>query len=626
MVSSSYLPGILLWPLAGAVVTALGRHRFSQRSLAAIGSGTVGLAFLHGVAAWLQLRSLDPGQVLVFPLWRWAAGGELAVTLGLWGDPLALWWALIVTGVGFLIHLYSAGYMAGDPSFGRYYAQLNYFVFAMSLLVLSDGLVGLILGWGNVGLASYLLIGFWHRRDAARRAATKAFLITQAGEVAMLLGLFWAAAAFGELHYPALFARLEGVPQGTLTAISLLLLVGAVAKSAQLPLHTWLPDAMQGPTPVSALIHAATMVTAGVFLVCRMWPLFSASGVALQVVAWVGGLTALFGAVVAGAQWDIKRVLAYSTMSQVGYMLLGAGVGAFAASAFHFFTHAFFKALLFLAAGVVIHRLDGEQDLRRMGGLRRSMPFTFASFLVGLGALAGLPPLAGFFSKDEILAATRQAGEPLLWALGVAAAALTAYYSFRLLALAFLGPEGPAVQATSSRRAGGEGPWTMLLPVGLLLVGAVAAGWLAIPGVTAVPAQVLEGTFRGQAFHPEGDSLTLTASLLAALVGMGVALARFRPSRPVPQVGPPGLAEAGFELDRLFRHLTVEPGLALARVVAWVDRRGVDGLVNGLAWLTGQAGERVRRLHRGQVRRSVVTLLGGAALLLVGSLWLLSSF
>ncbi|HEY8531238.1 MAG TPA: NADH-quinone oxidoreductase subunit L, partial [Limnochorda sp.] len=585
-----------------------------------------GLAFAGAVAALLQFRSLEPGEILGFQLWRWALSGELSVTLGLMGDALALWFALVVTGVGFLIHVYSAGYMAGDPSFGRYYAQLNYFVFAMSLLVLSDGLVGLIIGWGNVGLASYLLIGFWHRRDAARRAATKAFLITQAGEAAMLVGLVWAAAALGELHYPALFAGLAGVPQATLTGISLLLFAGAMAKSAQLPLHTWLPDAMQGPTPVSALIHAATMVTAGVFLVARMWPLFLASEVALRVVAWVGGLTAVFGALVAAGQWDIKRVLAYSTMSQVGYMMLGAGVGAFAASAFHFFTHAFFKALLFLAAGLVIHALDGEQDLRRMGGLGRSMPFTYWTFLLGLGALAGLPPLAGFFSKDEILAAARQAGEPALWLLGVLAAALTAYYSFRLFALVFAGQEGPAVAARRTRGTHGEGPWSMVVPVGVLALGALTAGWLAVPGLTSVPAHFLDGTFHGQALHPHSDTLTLAASLAVAVGGLALALRRYGPARNASALRAARLLEDGFGLDGLFRQVVVEPALALARAVARLDARGVDGVINGLAWATGRAGERVRRLHGGQVRRGLATLLGGAALLLIYVLWMLEWF
>lgn len=626
MVSSFFLPWMLLWPLAGAVVTAWGRHRLSHRVLAGIGSAAVGLAFAGAVAALLQLRALEAGQVLGFKLWRWALSGELSATLGLMGDALALWFALVVTGVGFLIHIYSAGYMAGDPSFGRYYAQLNYFVFAMSLLVLSDGLLGLIIGWGNVGLASYLLIGFWHRRDAVRRAATKAFLITQTGEVAMLVGLFWAASVLGDLHYPALFASLGSVPQATLTGISLLLFAGAMAKSAQLPLHTWLPDAMQGPTPVSALIHAATMVTAGVFLVARMWPLFLASDAALRVVAWVGGLTALFGAVVAAGQWDIKRVLAYSTMSQVGYMMLGAGVGAFAASAFHFLTHAFFKALLFLAAGLVIHFLEGEQDLRRMGGLGRSMPFTYWMFFLGLGALAGLPPLAGFFSKDEILAATRQAGEPVLWLLGVLAAAWTAYYSFRLFALVFTGREGQAVTAVRARGAHGEGPWSMLVPVGVLALGALTAGWLAVPGLTSVPGHFLDGTFHGRALHPQSDTLTLAASLVVAAGGVILALRRYGPARNDRVLSPAGLLETGFGLDRLFRQVVVEPALGLARAVAWFDARGVDGLINGLAWATGRAGERVRRLHGGQVRRGLAALLGGAALLLMYFLWILERF
>ncbi|BAS28936.1 NADH-quinone oxidoreductase subunit L [Limnochorda pilosa] len=632
MVSSPFLPWIVGLPLLGAVVNALGRNRLSRRAVAWIGCASVALAFAAAGAALLQLRSLGGEEALGFRLWRWASLGQASVELGLLGDPLSLWFALVVTGVGLLIHVYSVGYMADDDSFGRYFAELNYFVFAMSLLVLSSGLVSLLIGWANVGLSSYLLIGFWHRREAAARAATKAFLINQAGEVAMLLALYWTVAAVGQLQYQELFAHLGGVPQATLTGISLLLFVAAAAKSAQLPLHTWLPDAMQGPTPVSALIHAATMVTAGVFLVARMWPLFLGSGTALQVVAWVGALTALFGAGVAVGQWDIKKVLAYSTMSQLGYMMLAAGVGAFTASLFHFFTHAFFKALLFLAAGVVIHHLDGEQDLRRMGGLGRSMPLTYWSFLFGVAALSGLPPFAGFFSKDEILAATLQAGEPVLWGMGLAAAALTAYYSFRLFALVFAGPGTPRTARGAHGTAGahggshGEGPRAMLIPVAILAVAALVVGWLGIPTLTAVPAHFLEPVFHGRALEPEADWLTMGLSLVLALAGMLLAVRRYGRARaafPAATAGRARLLENGFELDRLFRVLVVEPGIALAQAVGLADARGVDGAVNGLAWATGRAGERVRLLHGGQVRRYALTLVSGAALLLVYYLWIL---
>src|SRR5690606_5897278 len=396
------IPGL---PLLGALVVALMRNRWPEQRLARAASLFVTGALAATVAALIALAQLpaDGYRALGFSLWQWELAPGYRVALGLLGDSLSLWFAIVVTCVGLMIHIFSAAYMEDDPSYGRYFAQLNYSNFAMSLLVLSDNFLGTLLGWAQVGLASYLLIGFWNQRPSAQAAANKAFLINMGGEVGLILGLALIFGTFGSFRFAEVFPQVAGAPQGTVTAIALLLLVAAAAKSAQLPLHTWLPDAMEGPTPVSALIHAATMVTAGVYLVARAFPLYEASGVAMQAVALVGAASALYGALSALGQTDIKRVLAYSTMSQIGYMILSAGIGAYEAALFHFLTHAFFKALLFLATGMVIHHLHGEPDIRKMGGLGARMPFAYGAFVVGTLALAGVPPLAGFFSKDEIL-------------------------------------------------------------------------------------------------------------------------------------------------------------------------------------------------------------------------------
>ncbi|WP_324667849.1 NADH-quinone oxidoreductase subunit L [Geochorda subterranea] len=504
VVASLWPAAVVGVPLAGALLLAAAGRRMDPRTVAWIGVSSVGAAFAAAVAALLDYlaRRQAMGEALVGLSTRlWSLGGPQApgIDLGLLGDGLSLWFALVVTGVGLLIHVYSVGYMAGDPGFRRYFAQLNYFIFAMSLLVMSDGLVGTIAGWANVGLASYLLIGFWYQREDARAAAIKAFLVTFSGEVGLVLAtaLLWHQT--GTVQYYVLFDRLAYVPTGALTAAGLLLLWAAAAKSAQLPLHVWLPDAMAGPTPVSALIHAATMVTAGVYLTARMYPLYAAAPLAQAAVAWVGGLSALMGAVVACGQTDIKRVLAYSTMSQIGYMLLGVGVAAEAAGVFHFFTQAFFKALLFLAAGLVIHGLGGEQDMTRMGGLARSMRLALGAYLVGAAAMMGIPPFSGFYSKDAILEAVWSHGHVALWAIGIVAAALTAFYSVRMLTLIFGGAPGPAVQAASHGGHGHPEPaWVaraMGVPVVVLAVLATAGGWVWIPGRTAWAVTVLEGFF-----------------------------------------------------------------------------------------------------------------------------------
>jgi NADH-quinone oxidoreductase subunit L len=474
--------------------------------VAAVGCGSVGLAALLTLLAGAAfLRTPPPGGAWSQHLWTWWQVGGLTAEISLRLDALALVFTFVITGVGFLIHLYSAEYMEGDASFARFFACMNLFVGAMLTLVLAENLLLLYLGWEGVGLCSYLLIGFWYQDPVNGRAARKAFIVTRVGDTALAIGLFLLFWHFGTLHLPELMAQVgvHWAPGSRIATIAaLLLLGGAVGKSAQVPLQTWLPDAMAGPTPVSALIHAATMVTAGVYLIARTQALFLLSPVALTVVAIVGAATLLLAGASALVQTDIKRVLAYSTISQIGYMFLALGVGAFSAAIFHFMTHAFFKALLFLGAGAVILALDHEQEIGRMGGLRRRLPWVFATFLAGGASLAALPLVtAGFYSKDLILwqAFSSSLGSPWLWAAGLAGALLTAVYTFRLIFVVFFGPARGAV----THRPG----WRILVPLVLLALLSIGGGWVEIPATLGGEAHFstfLEGG--GEAVALEADA------------------------------------------------------------------------------------------------------------------------
>src|SRR5437899_7938185 len=426
-------PLVLLAPLAGFLVNALLGRLLPRRLVGWVGAGSIGLALAF---ALVILSPVLGGQKLEQSYFIWWQSGDFNVPFNLYVDALSTLMILVITGVGFMIHVYSIGYMREDPGYSRFFAYMNLFVLSMLLLVLSGNLVWLIIGWAGVGLCSYLLISFWFERTSAVLAGRKAFVMNTIGDVGMVFAAFLIFLNLRVLDYRGLFDRLHQLPKGgtVITAICLLLLVGAVAKSAQLPLHTWLPDAMEGPTPVSALIHAATMVTAGVYLIVRTAPLFQLASVVQDTAAALGAVTLVMAGLIALVQTDIKRVIAYSTMSQIGYMFLGVGIGAYASGMFHLMTHAFFKALLFLAAGIVIYALGGEQDIRRMGGLRGLMPKTYVFFLVGALALVGLPPFSGFFSKDPIIAATMERGGVfgyVLFALAIGGTFLTGLYTFR---------------------------------------------------------------------------------------------------------------------------------------------------------------------------------------------------
>ncbi|HSO02598.1 MAG TPA: NADH-quinone oxidoreductase subunit L, partial [Gaiellaceae bacterium] len=452
----------LLAPLAGAIAITLAGQRISRRTAGWISTLTTFLAFAGAVDAFIRLWAADPhDREQVSTAYTWLAAGDFEVGFEILLDPLSSVMMLIVSGVGGLIVWYSMGYMAGDDEERRYFAYMSLFVFAMLMLVQAGNFLLLLVGWGLVGLASYLLIGFWHKRPEAVAAAKKAFVMNAIGDATMALALVLLLWETGTLEYVGVFEEVGSLDSTFVNLVALGLLGGAVAKSAQIPLHTWLPDAMEGPTPVSALIHAATMVTAGVYLIVRAHPIFELAPSISDLAAGLGAVTLLVAGLVALVQTDIKRVIAYSTMSQIGYMFLGAGLGAYGNGMFHLLTHAFFKALLFLAAGLVIHHLAGEQDIRKMSGVRHAMPRTYAAFLVGSLALVGIPPLSGFFSKDSILASALASGGygQMLFAAGLAGALLTGLYTFRLVFSVFLGPPSELVKA--HQHGHGEGPWTM---------------------------------------------------------------------------------------------------------------------------------------------------------------------
>jgi NADH-quinone oxidoreductase subunit L len=536
--ATSYGWLVLAFPLAGTLIVALGWRVLPGRVPGWIATSAIFLAFLSAIGALFDLLDQpEEERQLVDSAWTYAATGDFKADLAILVDPLSLFMCLVVTGVSFLIHLYSVAYMGGDRGYARYFAYLNFFVFSMLVLVLAANFVILIIGWAFVGAASYLLISYWYRRDTAVKAGIKAFVINVIGDIGLVVAAFLILDQVGSLDFLPVFDQAGDAfarNDGTLVAACLLLLVGAFAKSAQLPLHTWLPDAMEGPTPVSALIHAATMVTAGVYLIARMHPLFELAPTAADVGAIIGCATLLFAGTVALAVTDLKRVIAYSTISQIGYMVMGVSVAAYGAGLFHLMTHAFFKALLFMGAGSVIGAMAGIQNMDRMGGFRRAMPFTFITFTIGALALAGFPLTSGFFSKDEILAFTlnRGGGYAVLGVLGYVGAALTAFYAFRMVFRVFFGdavpearelegghiahgePVNPMTGESEDTEVGFPGPehhvaersWPMKAAMGPLALLAIVGGYLAVPGVSDVIEKFLEPTFADSRFHDTAPS------------------------------------------------------------------------------------------------------------------------
>ncbi len=616
---------IPFFPLLGTLLNAL-FGRWIDRRAHWIAVPALGCSFLLSSVVFLRVWHGDTYTGDLFP---WIEAGAFKIAVTALVDPLSAVMLVVVTGVGFLIHLYSVGYMHGDPGYARYFAYLNLFVFSMVMLVLAGNFLVLYVFWEAVGLCSYLLIGFWYQRQSAADAGKKAFIVNRVGDVGFALGVMFLWVTLGTLDYGAVFSRVDALPQATATVIALLLFMGACGKSAQLPLHVWLPDAMEGPTPVSALIHAATMVTAGVYMVARSHAIFERSGVALDVVAWVGGLTALFAATIGLAQTDIKRVLAYSTISQLGYMFAGVGVGAYAAGIFHLVTHAFFKALLFLGAGSVIHALGGEQDLRKMGGLAPRMVATAVTFLVGAAGLAGVPPFAGFFSKDEILASVYHGGHFWLWGLLLVGVFLTAVYTFRVVFLAFFGVPRMSKEVAHHIH---ESPLVITLPLGALALLTLVAGVVGIPSAQGTAfALFLNPVLPLSEEVSDGGSSAYALLILSVIVAIaGVLLAwliyRSRPVR-VEAIGRPrnwlhALVSNKYYVDELYGLLFVRPLLALARFCAHAFDLGfVDAIVNGLGRVVlGWAGA-MRRLQTGYVMNYALMTLLGAVVVVGVLLW-----
>ena len=610
-------------PLAGAILLLLFGRRFGRGS-GVLACAAMTIAFVAALISLRWLLSVPTGGRSVFVhLFTWLSVGRLHLGLDLRFDPLSAVMATMVTGVGLLIHIYSIGYMEGDPRYHRFFAYLNLFCFSMLLLVLADNLLFLYAGWELVGLCSYLLIGFWFERPAAATAAKKAFITTRIGDTGMLIGIFVLFASVHSLYIPAINrAAADGsITKSTATVAALLLFAGAVGKSAQIPLYVWLPDAMEGPTPVSALIHAATMVTAGVYLVVRMNPLYELAHAAATVVAIIGVATALYAAILAMAEDDIKRVLAYSTISQLGFMFLGAGVGAQGEAMFHLITHAFFKALLFLGAGSVMHALGGETALDRMGGLRKAIPWTFAVMFVGWAAITGVLPFAGFFSKDAIMASVWAGGHWEMFVAGAIAATCTAFYMSRLLFLAFFG---------KARWSEGvhphESPRVMIIPMGVLALGAIFGGVLNLP-------QGIKGADRmngfldpviGKSNGKEAIGVVLVMWALAAVATLGAwfiyATGDLRHREMVrSRLGPVNtLVRQKFFVDEIYATVIVAPlRLAASFCAGVLDRRVIDGAVNGSATLVSRFSETWRKLQSGFVRNYAVGIFAGAAILIL---------
>ena len=632
------------FPLAGALILmALGR-RLGEPRAGWLATAMVSGSFIATLLVFIGLVGHEGDErETVFTLFEWVPAGKLAVDVGFLADPLSITMALFVTGVGGLIHLYSIGYMHGDANFSKFFVYLNLFAFSMLMLVLGDNLLLTFLGWEGVGACSYLLISFWFTDEANASAGKKAFVTNRVGDWGFLVAMFMAFLTFGSLQYGEIFFDLEqnGVAAGTASAIVVLLLVGAAGKSAQFPLHIWLPDAMAGPTPVSALIHAATMVTAGVYLLTRMNPIIAeAHGWAPDLIMWVGLGTALMAATIAVAQNDIKKVLAYSTVSQLGFMFVAVGSGAYVAAVFHMVTHAFFKALLFLGAGSVIHGMDGDQDIRRYGGLARLLPVTSMTFVAGWLAIAGVPPFSGFWSKDEILAYAYGENK-VLWALLLATAVLTAFYMTRLVLMTFYGPrrwvESSESHAESHEENGAEGidaeqglphrrphesPWTMTVPLVALAGLAVVAGMINLPFSSEVHFldTWLKPALFGNAAHvPFGGGTKWVLAIVAtigSLAGVSAGAAVYARHRIDPaRIEKPFLARA-WRIDELVTNFMGGPGRRASERIAQFDKQVVDGAVNATGALIRRAGTRLRVIQTGLVRSYALGIAVGAVVLL----------
>jgi NADH-quinone oxidoreductase subunit L len=650
---------IPLLPLAGAAINGLLGKRFPKALVNTIALGSTAAAFAYALYVAVQFMGLPADQIPHIEHYAtWMTAGPFTAEYGTYLDQLSLVMLLIVTGVGFVIHIFSVGYMAHEGGYYRYFAYLNIFMFFMLTLILADNYLLMFVGWEGVGLASYLLIGFWFLKDSAANAGKKAFIVNRIGDFGFLIALFLLIKHFGSLQFDGVFKAVAAYPTestaGLLTAIGILMMVGASGKSAQLPLYVWLPDAMEGPTPVSALIHAATMVTAGVYMVARSNPIFNRAPIALMAVLVVGTLTAIFAASIGLVQRDIKKVLAYSTVSQLGYMFMGCGVAAYSAGIFHLMTHAFFKGLLFLCSGAIIHELGGQQDMRYMGGLRKYMPWTFGCMTIASFTIAGFPPFAAFFSKDDILFRTWASGNHVLWLIGLIAAAMTSFYIFRLWFLTFFGEYRGADAPASDHGHGSHGeeghatvpheaPMVMVVPLVILAILCVVGGWVGIP-------QAMGGSnhfehFLAPVFHSTGEAEVTAAevghesdstellfsavSVASAAVGFFFAWLMYYKRTDLPAK----LARAAgglytfvldkYKVDEFYGAVFVRPLLLFSTNILWkgIDATLIDGAVDESAAGARDISDGLRHMQSGNIRSYAGWVAFGAAVVIAFMVW-----
>jgi len=623
-----------LLPLIGFLINGLGRKTLPKSLIGIIGSGVIFISFCISVLIFLAV-SKEGFATQNIQYFDFINVAKLRIPFEFQVDQLTSLFLLIITGVGFLIHVYSVSYMKEETQsgYGRYFSYMNLFVFSMLLLVLGGNYLIMFMGWEGVGLCSYLLIGFWFKEQENNNAAKKAFVMNRIGDVGFLLGIFWLISSFGTISYHDLYndqtgiiTAIPAVNSPAIVGISLLLFVGAIGKSAQIPLYTWLPDAMAGPTPVSALIHAATMVTAGIYMIARSNILYSLAPITLAIVASIGILTAIVTATIALKQNDIKKVLAYSTVSQLGYMFLGLGVGAYSAAVFHVMTHAFFKALLFLAAGSVIHAMGGEQDITKMGGLGKKMRITYVTFFIACLAIAGIPPFSGFFSKDEILNAA-YASNPLLYFIGVGGALLTAFYMFRLLALTFAGKfRGTDEQLHHVH----ESNVTITIPLIILAILSAFGGFVGIPGIFAKNGHKL-GDFLSPVFahssqviaensvsHQTELILMISSAILIIIVSIW-AWSKYKKYSGVEEESSFGKAiKNKFYVDEAYNMIIVRPLNSLSALLNnIIDKKGIDGIVNGVGRGVNYGSRQLRLLQSGQVGSYILLMVIGMLLLFI---------
>lgn len=620
-----------LLPLIGFLINGIGYKRIPKSMVGIIGSTTMLLSFIISLGIFFELRNAEI-QSHTFNFFQWIKAGNFDLSFSFLVDPLSTLMLLIVTGVGFLIHVYSIGYMHDDAGFGKFFAYLNLFVFFMLLLVLGANYAIMFIGWEGVGLCSYLLIGFWYKNESYNNAAKKAFVMNRIGDLAFLLGMFLIFTTFDSINYSNVFAQAAGFSSGdsTLTAIAILLFIGAMGKSAQLPLYTWLPDAMAGPTPVSALIHAATMVTAGIYMIARSSIIYVLAPVAMDLVAIIGMITAVLAALIALTQTDIKKVLAYSTVSQLGYMFVALGVGSFTGAVFHLMTHAFFKALLFLGAGSVIHAMSGEQDMRSMGGLKKKLPITFLTILIGTLAIAGVPPFAGFFSKDEILAASFGYSIPVFIVMSFTSV-LTAFYMFRMLFLTFYGSfRGTKDQAHHLH----ESPKNMTIPLMILAILSTVSGFIGLPEIFSEHhslKEYLQGSFilSDAKFSLDHPSHALEYSIIAVSIVLVGAIFLFAKNRYakneylLPQEESnmsfmQRISYRKFYIDEFYNAIITQP---LNKLSIWfyqtVDKSGINGIVNLVSRITVEGSKNLRTIQTGYTGFYLFAMVAGIIIILL---------